>query len=74
MIETLAITKPVETIEHLTVEERSLVERTDVMTGDRDRRMFLYYQLVGSIQKSVRIDIIVSFLMESGVRMLLKDM
>ena len=74
MKNTLAEAVSAESIEHLTVEARSLVERTDVMTGDRDRRMFLYYQLVGSIQKAERIDIIVSFLMESGVRMLLKEL
>ncbi len=50
------------------------IARTDVMTGDRDRRMYLYYQLVRSIEKAEQIDIIVSFLMESGVRMLLKEL
>ena len=47
---------------------------TDVMTGDRDQRMQLYYQLIHSISGARQIDIIVSFLMESGVRMLLKDL
>ncbi|MGN0395786.1 MAG: DEAD/DEAH box helicase family protein, partial [Coprococcus sp.] len=47
---------------------------TDVMTGDRDKRMYLYYQLVRSIRKAKQIDIIVSFLMESGVKMLLSDL
>lgn len=47
---------------------------TDVMTGDRDKRMYLYYQLVNSMKKADRIDIIVSFLMESGVKMLLKNL
>lgn len=50
------------------------VPPTSVMTGDRDRSRFLYYQLKMSIQRAERIDIIVSFLMESGVRMLLKDL
>lgn len=50
------------------------IARTDVMTGDRDKRMYLYYQLVRSIEKATQIDIIVSFLMESGVRMLLKEL
>ena len=50
------------------------IARTDVMTGDRDKRMYLYYQLAHSMEKAIRIDIIVSFLMESGVRMLLKDL
>lgn len=47
---------------------------TDVMTGDRDKRMYLYYQLVNSMKRADRIDIIVSFLLESGVKMLLKDL
>lgn len=47
---------------------------TDVMTGDRNKGMYLYYQLVGSMRKAERIDIIVSFLMESGVKMLLKEL
>ena len=47
---------------------------TDVITGDRDKRMYLYYQLVNSMKRADRIDIIVSFLMESGVKMLLKDL
>ena len=47
---------------------------TDVMTGDRDKRMYLYYQLVKSLQKANSVDIIVSFLMESGVKMLLNDL
>lgn len=44
------------------------------MTGDRNRGRFLYYQLKMSMQKAVCIDIIVSFLMESGVKMILKDL
>lgn len=51
-----------------------IIEPTDVMTGDRNQRRFLYYQLKMSIRKATRIDIIVSFLMESGVRMILKDL
>lgn len=47
---------------------------TDVMTGDRDKRMYMYYQLIRSIQKADRVDMIVSFLMESGVKMLLKEL
>lgn len=49
------------------------IESTDVMTGDRDRSRFLYYQLKMSMVKAKGIDIIVSFLMESGVRMILND-
>ena len=50
------------------------IESTNVMTGDRDRSWYLYYQLKMSMAKAKQIDIIVSFLMESGVRMLLNDM
>lgn len=51
-----------------------MIESTDVMTGDRDQRRFLYYQLKMSMMKAEKIDIIVSFLMESGVRLILKDL
>ena len=44
---------------------------TDAMTGGADKRMYLYYQLADSIKKADSVDIIVSFLMESGVKMLL---
>ena len=47
---------------------------TDVMTGDRDKRMYLYYQLINSLKKAESVDIIVSFLMESGVKMLLGEL
>ena len=50
------------------------IEYTDVMTGDKNRNRFLYYQLKMSMLKAKKIDIIVSFLMESGVRMILKDL
>ena len=50
------------------------IECTDVMTGDKNRNRFLYYQLKMSMRKANKIDIIVSFLMESGVRMILKDL
>ena len=51
----------------------STVESTDVMTGGRDQSRFLYYQLKMSMLKAKGIDIIVSFLMESGIRMILND-
>ena len=50
------------------------IEPTNVMTGDRNRSRYLYYQLKLSMAEAEAVDIIVSFLMESGVRMLLKDM
>lgn len=53
--------------------EKLHIESTDVMTGDRNKNRFLLYQLKLSMSQAKQIDIIVSFLMESGVRMLLKD-
>ncbi len=50
------------------------IEHTDVMTGNKNRSRFLYYQLKMSMLKASRIDMIVSFLMESGIRMILKDL
>ncbi len=50
------------------------IETTNVMTGDRNRNRYLYYQLKMSIRNAKRIDIIVSFLMESGVRLILSDL
>ena len=47
---------------------------TDVMTGGRNERMQLYYQLVQSLQRAESVDIIVSFLMESGVKLLLGEL
>lgn len=52
--------------------EENCVESTDVMTGDKNTSRFLFYQLKMSMSKAKQIDIIVSFLMESGVRMLLQ--
>lgn len=50
------------------------IEYTDVMTGDRNRNRFLLYQLKKSISRANKIDMIVSFLMESGVSMILADL
>lgn len=47
---------------------------TDVMTGGSDRYAQLYYQLISSLKKADSVDIIVSFLMESGVKMLLEEL
>lgn len=47
---------------------------TNVLTGGQTKSKQLYFQLKNSIEKAKRIDIIVSFLMESGVRLLLKDL
>ena len=50
------------------------IEPTRVITGDADRQRYLYYQLKISMLKAKKIDIIVSFLMESGVCLLLNDL
>ena len=50
------------------------IEQTDVMTGDSNINRYLYYQLKKSISNAKQIDIIVSFLMESGIKMILKDL
>ena len=55
-------------------ENALVLDPTDAMTGDRNLQRQLYYQLIQSISGAKKIDIIVSFLMESGVRMLLKDL
>ena len=47
---------------------------TDAMTGGSDKRRQLYYQLIQSMKKAESVDIIVSFLMESGVKMLLQEL
>lgn len=58
-----------------TIKETNIsIEPTYVMTGDNKRERFLLYQLKMSIASAKRIDIIVSFLMESGVRMIIKDL
>ena len=47
---------------------------TEALTGGQDKRMYLYYQLLNSLKKADSVDIVVSFLMESGVRMLLGEL
>ena len=47
---------------------------TDAMTGGPDKRRQLYYRLIESMKKAESVDIIVSFLMESGVKMLLQEL
>lgn len=56
------------------IEQEIEVEPISVITGDNDYKKFLYYQLRMSIRQADAIDIVVSFLMESGVRMLLEDL
>ena len=47
---------------------------TDALTGGQDKRMYLCYQLLNSLKRADSVDIVVSFLMESGVRMLLGEL
>lgn len=54
--------------------EKEYLYSTDVMTGGSDKRMYLYYQLISSLKKADSVDIIVSFLMESGVKMLINEL
>ena len=54
--------------------EEDIIQNINVITGDNNKNRQLYYQLKRSIAKANRIDIIVSFFMESGVRMILKDL
>ncbi|MBB6715568.1 DEAD/DEAH box helicase family protein [Clostridium gasigenes] len=67
-------------IEDITIKEAGIAEKgiyttgissSNAITGGDD---FLYYRLKESFKTSKRIDIIVSFLMESGVRMILNDL
>lgn len=46
-------------------EKTDAIISTDVMTGDKNRNRFLYYQLKMSMREANRIDMVVSFLMES---------
>lgn len=48
------------------------IQKENVLTGERGH--YLYYQLKYSIMEAEQIDIIVSFLMESGVRLLIQDL
>lgn len=63
-----------ETIEELKVDEKSIHEEeinSNSTTGDKDH---LYPKLKQSFKTATTIDIIVSFLMESGVKLLLQDL
>ena len=52
----------------------SELDITNVTTGDKNRGRYLYYQLKQSMRNAKSIDIVVSFLMESGVKMILSDL
>ena len=50
------------------------IRYTAALTGDVVKEHQLYYQLARSIARAEEIDLIVSFLMESGVRMILSEL
>ena len=50
------------------------IRYTAALTGDVVKEHQLYYQLAQSIARAEEIDLIVSFLMESGVRMILSEL
>ena len=50
------------------------LSKDDELTGERNKSRYLLYQLKLSMARAKQIDIIVLFLMESGVRMLLSDL
>ena len=52
----------------------NLPPETSVMTGGSSRNRYLLYQLLMSMRKAEQIDIIVSFLMESGVKLLISEL
>ena len=49
------------------------IKETNTLTGNKKQSQYLYYQLRKEFVVAERIDIIVSFLMFSGVKLLLKD-
>ncbi len=67
------INNPDEWADHIPFDEFA-IEPTAVMTGDKNIHRFLIYQLKRSMVTARGIDIIVSFLMESGVKMILNDL
>ena len=58
----------------LLIDEWQNTEPLSVITGDSNKARYLYYQLKLSMSSADQIDIIVSFLMESGVKMILEDL
>ncbi len=57
-----------------TIETQINTEPISVITGDSNQARYLYYQLKLSMAAAEQIDIIVSFLMESGVKLILDDL
>lgn len=57
-----------------TIESQKIEYQPLAMTGDDNKAVQLYAKLLTSFGNAKQIDIIVSFLMESGVKMLLKQL
>lgn len=53
------------------IKEKEIYTSSNVITGNNN---YLYYRLKEAMKKSKSIDIIVSFLMESGVKLILEDL
>lgn len=53
---------------------KNCIAETNVTTGGNNRSRQLYYQLKLGMARADGVDLIVSFLMESGVRMILEDL
>ncbi len=51
-----------------------LIPEESALTGGYSQSKYLYYQLKTAMHQAERIDLMVSFLMESGVRMVLDDL
>ena len=60
-------------VEYNTSKALEEIPQTNTLTGNKNKSCQLYYQLKKSFSKSHHIDIIVSFLMTSGVSLLIKD-
>ncbi len=63
-----------ENIEESTIESVEIDYQPLAMTGDDNKAVQLYAKLIASFGNAKQVDIIVSFLMESGVKMLLKQL
>ena len=56
------------------IEEKELIPYTKVMTGDDYQHRNMLYQLRLSIRKAKRIDMVVAFLKQSGLKLIINDL
>ena len=54
--------------------EQLNIDKISAITGDSNQSKYLYYQLAKSMEEADSIDMIVSFLMESGAKMIIGDL